>query len=115
MKKNIKQLILTCIIAASTIGSFAATANDGKHNNNDANIAVSKMTDAQKEARVEEIKARVEAIKEIDKSTLTKEERKDLKKELRGMQKESKSLGRGGIYISFAGLIIIILLLIIIL
>lgn len=114
MKKNIKQLILTFMLAAFTIGSFAATANDGK-NQNDVNIAVSKMTEAQKEARFEEIKTRVEAIKEMDKSTLTKAERKDLKNELRSMNKESKALGRGGIYISFAGLIIIILLLIIIL
>ncbi len=104
--------MLSCIIAVFTMGSLAANAAT---NSGDVNIAVSKMTEAQKEARFEEIKARVEVIKEMDKSTLTKAERKDLKNELRGMNKESKALGRGGIYISFAGLIIIILLLIIIL
>ncbi len=114
MKKNIKQLILCCMLSAFSIGSFAAADNKGA-SKAEINVAVSKMTEAQKETRFEEIKARVEAIKAMDKSTLTKAERKDLKNELRGYNKEAKALGRGGIYISFAGLIIIILLLIIIL
>ena len=72
------------------------------------------MTEQQKEARYEEIKARIEEIKDIDKSTLTKAERKDLKNELRSMHKEAKAMG-GGVYISLAGIIIIILVLILIL
>lgn len=76
---------------------------------------VESMTDEQKEARYVQMKQRVEEIKGMDKSTLSAEERKALKQELKDMNKEAKAIGKGGIYISFAGLIIIILLLILIL
>ena len=72
------------------------------------------MTDAQKEERITQIQQRVEEIKAMDKSQLTRLERKDLKNELRDMNKEAKAIRTGGIYISIGALIIIILLLIII-
>jgi hypothetical protein len=49
----------------------------------------------------------------MDKSSLTKEEKKSLRTELRAMKKESRAVT--GVYISVGALIIIILLLIIIL
>lgn len=114
MKKRFHQIVLTFLLASLSFSSFAATSNNDKDDNIKAKVAT--MTDAQKEARVEEIKTRVEEIKSMDKSTLTKSERKDLKKELRSYNKEMRSMKlRGGIYISFAGIIIIILLLILIL
>lgn len=76
---------------------------------------VAAMTEEQKQARVGEIKERVEEIKNMDKSQLSKEDRKELRQELRSMNKEAKALGSGGVYISIAGLVIIILLLILIL
>jgi hypothetical protein len=60
------------------------------------------------------LKQRAAEIKAIDKSQLTRLERKDLRKELKDMNKEAKEIGHGGIYISLAGIIIIILLLILI-
>ena len=74
--------------------------------------AIAHMTKEQKEARLEEIKARVDEIRTMDKSTLTKEDRKALRKELREMRREAKAVT--GVYISVGALIIIILLLIII-
>ena len=76
---------------------------------------VTNMTEAQKEARVEEMKARVKEIKEMDKSNLSSADRKALRQELRDMNKEARAIGNNGIYISLAGILIIILLLILIL
>jgi|GEM_PF-239518 hypothetical protein len=79
---------------------------------------IANMTEEQKEARMEAMKERVAEIKAMDKSTLTKEERKALRTELKQMNKEARGMGRHavyGVYISVGALIIIILLLIIIL
>ena len=73
------------------------------------------MTDEQKQARVEEMKQRVQEIKAMDKTQLTSIERKELRQELRNMNKEARAIGNGGIYISLAGILIIILVLILIL
>jgi len=74
--------------------------------------AIAHMTKEQKEARLTEIKSRVEEIKAMDRSTLTKNERKALRRELKGMHREARAIS--GVYISVGALIIIILLLIII-
>ena len=80
--------------------------------------AIANMTEEQKESRMQAMKERVSEIKAMDKSTLTKEERKALRTELKQMNKEARAMGRHavtGVYISVGALIIIILLLIIIL
>ncbi len=56
---------------------------------------------------------RLEEINNVDKSTLTHNEKKELRKEERAI-KETLNDGYGGVYISVGALIIIILLLIII-
>ena len=63
---------------------------------------------------IREIIERVEAIKALDFKALSKEERQDLKAEMKELKKEANERAGGGIYIS-TGAIIIILLLIIIL
>ena len=75
--------------------------------------AIAHMTAEQKEARITEIKARANEIKAMDKSQLTKADRKALRAELRSMKKEARAVT--GVYISVGALIIIILLLILIL
>ena len=74
---------------------------------------IATMTEEQKQALVQEMKERVEYIRAMDKSQLTKEERKALRTELKSMKKEAREVT--GVYISVGALIIIILLLIIIL
>lgn len=73
------------------------------------------LTDEEVAIRMAEMKRRVEEIKAIDRSNLTKQERKALRKELREMNKEARALGQGGVYLSVGAIIIIILLLILIL
>ena len=71
------------------------------------------MDDADRQARVDVLEARIEELQNTDPSELTSSERRDVRKELRQMSRELEAHAAGGIYIS-AGAIIVILLLIII-
>jgi len=110
MKPKISIAILSFLLTANVVSTYAAT-NDNNRPNKER---VERMTDEQKMVRLEEIRARVSAIKEMDKSGLSRSERKAVKKELREMRKESKEM-KGGVYLSIGAIIIIILLLILIL
>lgn len=70
------------------------------------------LTEAQKE-RLVEIEARVEEIKAMDYSTMSREEKKDIRMELKDMKEEAKRAG-GGVYISVGAIIIILLILILV-
>jgi hypothetical protein len=73
---------------------------------------------ADEQARVLDIRDRLELIIATDRSTLDHEDRRALRAEWKSLKKEMKSYqhsGRNAIYISTGGLIIIILLLIILL
>jgi len=96
------------MLPAASFGAFS-------DNNEGTRKAVSEMTAKEKEERADAIKKRVLEIKSMDKSTLTRAERKELRKELREMRKEAKDIGGGGVYISLLGILVIILVLIIIL
>ncbi len=72
------------------------------------------LTGEQKEAKLQAIKTRVEEIKAMDKSQLSKEEKQELKTELKTMKTQARAIG-GGIYLSVGAIIIIILVLILIL
>ncbi|MGW8123434.1 hypothetical protein ACV07N_12310 [Roseivirga echinicomitans] len=74
------------------------------------NDSVETLTHEEMQAMV----VRLNEIKDMDKSSLTRTERKELRKEVRTMKKDIRESGGGGLYIS-SGAIIIILLLIIIL
>jgi len=65
-----------------------------------------------KEVRAQQIEARLIEIKNMDMSTLSKADKKELRKEVKSLRKEAQSRG---IYLSIGAIIIIILLLILIL
>lgn len=109
MKRNIAILALTLLTLLTSVNTYARKDKDYWKEK------VATMTEAQKEARIIEMKARVEEIKHMNKSELSKEDRKALRMELRNMDKEARAIGNGGIYISLAGILIIILVLILIL
>jgi len=64
--------------------------------------------------RAQQLIQRLEEIKGMDKSELTRTEKKELRKEVKGIRKEMKAI-KGGVYLSVGAIIIIILLLILIL
>lgn len=72
------------------------------------------LTEAQKE-RIEELTRRVEEIKGMNRSKMSKVERQDLRKELKDINKEAKAIRGQGIYISLGALLVVILLLILLL
>jgi hypothetical protein len=103
MKKKI-YLLATAILFS--LASPAVMAKESKS-------AEAPLTE-QQQAKLQTIENRVLEIKKMDKSTLTRQERKDLRNELQTMKKEAKAMA-GGVYLSVGAIIIIILLLILLL
>ena len=64
--------------------------------------------------RAEELMLRLEVIKGMNKSDMSRLEKKSLRKEVRAIKKETKGLS-GGVYLSVGAIIIVILLLILLL
>ncbi len=108
MKLKIYMSLMLVVLLATTVTSKAASFEPSV-------ITASATADneAVKKANLVRIKARVDGIKDMDKSTLTSAERKALRKELRVLGQETRS--NGGVYLSVGAIIIIILLLILIL
>ena len=102
MKKQIYFLATAFMLMLATP---SVMANDAK--------AKPEMTERQV-ARMEEISRRVEEIKGMDRSQLSRQDRNDLRNELLEMKKEAK-VTSGGVYLSVGAIIIIILILILIL
>ena len=66
------------------------------------------------EIRVQQMSDRLQEIKAIDKSALTKAEKKSLRTEVVDIKKEMKAVS-GGVYLSIGALVLILILLIILL
>lgn len=64
--------------------------------------------------RTTQLMQRLKEIKEIDRSTLTRADRKELRSEVKDIRKEMKKIS-GGVYLSVGAIIIVILLLILLL
>jgi hypothetical protein len=76
----------------------------------DANKDKTELTEAQQE-RLAEMESRVEEIKSMDFREMSKDERKDIREELKFMKAEARATGNG-IYLSVGAIIVILLILI---
>lgn len=103
MKKLIYSVILIFTLGISSNTVLAAESNKTK----------TELSAAQK-AQLEKLVNRVEEIRNMDKSNLTRTEKRALRKELKEMKEQARSLNQG-VYLSVGAIIIIILLLILIL
>lgn len=74
-----------------------------------------KILSAEQQARMVQIDTRVHEIKSMDLSSLSRQERKALRKEVIQLKKEAGGIATGGVYLSVAAIIIILLVLILIL
>ncbi|HEY4149378.1 MAG TPA: hypothetical protein VGM41_10630 [Chitinophagaceae bacterium] len=101
---------IVCIAAFTSVMAIALPA---RSNTLDADPSQPGPVAKTEDTRAVEIKNRLEEIKAMDKSQLTRDEKRDLKKEVKAMRKEARAIT--GVYISVGALIIIILLLILIL
>lgn len=103
MKKFIYTLALIFTLGISTNTVSAADKKETKK----------ELTGEQK-VQFERLVNRVEEIRSMDKSNLTREEKRALRKELKEMKEQARVLQQG-VYLSVGAIIIIILLLILIL
>ena len=101
---NLRKLTTVLLIAMCT--SIVVPAFAG---NETSTVPVEK---ANMDARSQQLTNRLMEIKNMDKSNLTSEERKELRKEVKEIRREER---RSGIYLSVGAIIIIILLLILLL
>jgi|SRR5690606_19508990 len=108
MKAKIYALVMMVMLAFTFSGTASATVVDGS-------APKTELTEAEIAARLAEMRTRVAEIKAMDRSTLTKAERKALRKELREMNRQARGWGSGGVYLSVGAIIVIILVLILIL
>ncbi len=106
-----KRFYVTTLLMLLTFSSFIAKAEDKKS----ILARVENMNKEQKEARLIQMKQRVIEIRNMDKSSLGRTEKKRLRTELKDMNQEAKAISGSGIYISLGALVIIILLLILLL
>lgn len=104
MKKLIYSLALIFTLAISANNVSASETNRKPK---------TEMT-AEQQVELKRITDRVEEIRSMDKSELSREQKKALKTELKGLKKQANAMG-GGVYLSVGAIIIIILLLILIL
>lgn len=107
---KLRALLLSIVLLITTSALHATNISNGFDKEK-----VARMTEEEKNARIAVMKSRVEEIRGMDRSTLSRSERKELRRELRDLNKEAKAIGRGGIYISLTGILIIILILILVL
>ena len=103
MKKIIYSLVLVFTLGISTSTVSAADSKKPK----------TELT-AEQKVQLDKLVNRVEEIRNMDKSNLSREEKRALRKELREMKDQARALS-GGVYLSVGAIIIIILLLILIL
>ena len=106
LKRNLLALVMLCLLFA---GPASALATEPKP----LHEKPVELTEEQK-VRLTAIERRVAEIKAMDKSKLTKAERKQLKKELKEMKKEARVIS-GGVYLSIGAILLVILLLILLL
>lgn len=98
--KKIMYFAFSLLLLAGSVN--VAKAADGKDE---------KALTTEQQMKLDQISQRVEEIKNMDKSNLTREQKKDLKKEVTTMQKEAKAISNGGIYLSLTALLVIIIIL----
>jgi hypothetical protein len=110
MKNTFYFLALTVALSVIAINTNAALV---------ATSQPSEETQERTDSRLAEIKQRVEEIRAMDKSQLSRMERKELRRELKNMKKEVRARGKGSVFISamaiIAGILLIILILILVL
>src|SRR5215469_4985780 len=86
--------ILVCLPAAllffSLHGNAAGTVGPGTPVTLPSKEVIANMTEGQKQLLVQQIKARAEEIRAMDKSQLTADDRKRLRKEWKDMKKEAR-------------------------
>ena len=105
--RNITKVAAFALLLSTTVPAFSNNITGDP-------VRTTKPAKAVDHAKVAEIVKRLDEIKAMDKSALSSSEKKDLRKELKGLKKDMAT-ARGGVYLSIGAIIIVILLLILLL
>ena len=100
--KKLMYIAFSFIMLLSTTGMASATEKNDK------------ALTAEQQVKLEQLTTRVEQIRNMDKSSLSRAEKKALRTELKQMKKEANAISNGGIYLSVTALLVIIIVLLII-
>lgn len=103
---NVKRLLRTLIVAVLISITVPATSGPAP--------IVTNYPGKDVPAAVQPLLNRLQEIKDIDKSSLTRSEKKELRKEIKAINSEVRA-NKNGIYLSIGAAIIVILLLILLL
>lgn len=103
MKKLIYTALIALFLVNSSVNVFAAGSKAVK----------TEMTQEQIDARISQIKNRVDEIKNMDRSALSSAQKKALRTELKTIKNEANAASNSGIYLSLTALLVIIIILII--
>lgn len=106
---KIRKLLIASILVLFTLIPVFATRNISSANNK------TPVSATNPEVRSGELLKRLEEIRAMDIKSMSKAEKKELRKEVRSIEKEIRQINNGGVYISVGGIIIILLLLILLL
>lgn len=104
-KKLFRLLPLALLLAIAVPANSVIVAPNPVHGNS---------IPATEDPRAQQLLQRLENIRDMNKSGLTRSEKKELRKEVKEIKKEMKAI-KGGVYLSVGAIIIVILLLILIL
>ncbi len=100
--KNLLKPLMVAFLISITVPAISDPITNPKGPGKDANAAVQPMLN------------RLQEIKDMDKSSLSKTEKKELRNEVKGIKKEMKAANKG-VFLSVGAIIIILLLLILLL
>jgi malate/lactate dehydrogenase len=107
MRKH-KILVVMAIALSAILPVYVSASNEIVPDS----IVTTEMVNTEK---ANALTARLEAINAIDKSDMTRTEKKALRKEVRTIKKELKAIGSGGVYLSVGAILLVVILLIILL
>ncbi|OAQ39584.1 hypothetical protein A5893_08300 [Pedobacter psychrophilus] len=100
-----KKLIYVALSFFLLIGSVNVASADTKKDNQP-------LTE-QQQTQLLKLTNRVEEIRNMDRSNLTRTQKQELRTELRDMKKQANAISNGGIYLSVTALLVIIIILLI--
>ncbi|MBC7653818.1 MAG: hypothetical protein H7098_05000 [Oligoflexus sp.] len=100
MKKLI-YVALSFLLLTGSVNVASATVKNGKQ----------PLTE-QQQVQLLKLTNRVEEIRDMDKSSLTRDQKKELRSELKDMKKQANAISNSGIYLSVTALLVIIIILI---
>ena len=110
MKRNIYLLMISMLLCFAALNSKAGVPEDGTKSPATNTPGVITMTPEQKQARLQQINLRIEAIQDTEKTQMSKEDRKELRAELKSLRHESNGLHGGSLAVSIgAGVVVLVL------